>query len=363
MRASTAHVGTPGQEVGDVLGAHEGDVAPGRALQRADRRAGVGRLLRAPPVQRRPEEARDVGIAGPDGVHHPRRGLDTWAADASAIEHHRAVLAPQQNNRRLRRQTAERFEYVLRRAGDVEHGARFGRADEEVADARQQTRGERPRLDGRPEGDAVVDVVRDRHRLLDGTLHEGPGRCPQGRRDAAQVHEACLPERRPLDLRRRQSGERRIPPVVEDTGRPRCHTVLEEVDTDARAIGHADVRAIHPVCGELAPDPLAPRVGRQRRHPRRAQAESRAGRRDIGLGAADQDVELPCRLETRRRRHGQTQHHFAEGDEIVHSGGLRSAGRHPDVDGRPEDHRKGHRHGPAIASERDVSRVIAPGPG
>src|SRR5207244_4763263 len=89
-------------------------------------------------------------------------------------------------------------------------------------------------------------------------------------------------------------------PVVEHADRPRGHAVLEEVDTDACALGHADVRAVDAVTHELAPGPLAPRVRRKRGDPGHLQAEPGAGRRDVRFGATDLDVELARGFESGR---------------------------------------------------------------
>ena len=49
--------------------------------------------------------------------------------------------------------------------------------------------------------------------------------------------------------------------------------------------------------GQLAPDALAPRVGRERGDPGGPQAEPRARGGHVGFGASDLEIELVGRLE------------------------------------------------------------------
>ena len=116
------------------------------------------------------------------------------------------------------------------------------------------------------------------------------------------MHDPSAPYRLPIHLRRREPGERRVASVIKDTHRPRRYSIFEEVDAHARALGHAHVTAVHAVTGQLAPDPLAPRVGRQRGDPGGAQAQAGARGGHVGLGAPDLQIELARCLEARGRR-------------------------------------------------------------
>ena len=149
-------------------------------------------------------------------------------------------------------------------------------------------------------------------------MYERTRSVAEGRGDASEVDEPCASHRLPVHVAFREPSESRVTPVVQHADRPWGHPILEEIDTDAGVLGRADVRAVDAVPHELAPDPVAPLVRGKRGDPRHLQAEPRAGRRDVRLGAADLDVKLACGLEAGGRRDGQAQEHLAEGDEVVH---------------------------------------------
>src|SRR5207245_10820792 len=67
---STPDVGPARQNLLDVTGRDKRDVAPHRALERADGRADVHRLLELALLEHGPEESGDVGIAGADRIDH-----------------------------------------------------------------------------------------------------------------------------------------------------------------------------------------------------------------------------------------------------------------------------------------------------
>ena len=189
---------------------------------------------------------------------------------------------------------------------------------------RQHGLEDRMGLGRRPEGRAIVDVEGHSRCLDERAFDERARRLAEGGRDPGEVHEPSAPYRIPIHLRRSEPGERRVAPIVEDPHRPRRYAVFEEVDADSRTVDHPHVAAVHAVTGQLAPDPLAPRVGRQGGDPRGAQAQAGARGGHVGLGAPDLQIELARCLEARGRRNRQPQQYLAERDEVVHLAGLQA---------------------------------------
>src|SRR5207249_7664507 len=241
-----------------------------------------------------------------------------WSSDVCssdlAVEHRRALLAALQADRGLGRQAREAVERLLGRAREAEERLCLSLTDEEIAHAREHRLEKCAGLGGRPEGGAIVDVEGHRRRFGQRALEERSRRLAEGWRDPSEVHHPRVTYRVPVHLGRRQPGERRIPPVVEDAYRAWRHPVLEEIDADARTLRHAHVPAIDAVAGEPAPDALAPRTRWQGGGPHGAQTEPQARGRHVGLGAAELQVELPRRLEARGGRNREPEQHLAEGD-------------------------------------------------
>ncbi len=190
--------------------------------------------------------------------------------------------------------------YAMRQ---LEHGSRIVRADEQVAQARQDLAEEIARLLRAPQPGAVVDV-------------EGHGHARRLRLGDRAAHDLAdiVPERggHPGEV------DERVAPIVEDADRARRHAVLDEVQAHALTRTPQHSAAVHAVARQLADGAVAPRVlGGQYRDERGAQPEPGTGRGHVGLGAADLDVQVLGLLESLGRAGGQPQHHLAEPDQIV----------------------------------------------
>src|SRR3989442_5025878 len=159
-RWSTTDVGPARQNLLDVTGRDERDVAPHRALERADGRADVHRLLELALLEHGPEESGDVGVAGADRIDHLDRRHVPRTVETGPVDYRRARLPQLEAHRRLGRQPRQRLERLLGRAGEVEDRPRLRLAEEEVADVRQHRVQEPSRVGRRPEARAVVDVER-----------------------------------------------------------------------------------------------------------------------------------------------------------------------------------------------------------
>ena len=131
-------------------------------------------------------------------------------------------------------------------------------------------------------------------------------------------------EARPIHLVRGEATRRRIAPVVEDADRARCRTVLEKVEAHAGPGATEHPRAINTMGQHLAHRPVAPGVVRRQRGDQGgSQPDPGAGRRHVGLGPADLDIQGGRLLETLRRRGGEAEHDLAQRHQVVtHHGAV-----------------------------------------
>ena len=217
-----------------------------------------------------------------------------------------------------------------RTAGRI--SARKSRAS--LADQRQQrAEAERLRRLHGPEARPVVHVEGYRHarclRLATGAPQDGPQIVAKGSRDAREVYHPRPADERPLHLLGHELAHRRIAPIVEHPHGTRRDAILEEVQSHAAPGATEDTGAVDAVTGELAHRSVAPRVvGGQSRDERCPEAEPRHGRHDVGLGAADLDIERDGLIKTLGWRRGQAEHDLAQPDQIVaHQDSIRGRSR------------------------------------
>src|SRR5439155_3292746 len=115
---STTDVRAAAEGLFDVTRRDERDVAPHRALECADGRADVHRLLELALLEHGPEESGNVGVAGADRIDHLDRRHVSRTVEAVAVEHPRARLSQLEAHPRPGRQPRQRLRRPPGRAGE-----------------------------------------------------------------------------------------------------------------------------------------------------------------------------------------------------------------------------------------------------